>query len=374
MLEVIESGVLYRNPHPDLRAVHACFPMCLQLSAEELICVYRHGSAFASVDGRIAKLRSRDAGRTWVDEGLAWDDPPAQAHYCYRGPGLTRLADGRLLMVASRWDRSDPDRTMYNPATEGYLPCDIVMFASEDQGRTWSPPWVVGLPPGLVANNSGPAIELPGGRLVLPVESWKAYDDPEPPPQRALALFSEDGGQSWGELTVVGDGVADGVYYWDQGMVGLGGGRLLVTAWTHDAATDKDVFVHRILSADGGRTWSPPEPTNLQGQVTFPVDLGEGRLLAVYNRRYGDRPGVMAALSADGGATWDLAGQVAVWDAVGQANVGVAAGARELQQHITIAFGKPVAIRLSDGDVLASFWCTQACVTHIRWCRLRVGG
>ena len=109
------------------------------------------------------------------------------------------------------------------------------------------------------------------------------------------------------------------------------------------------------------------------GQVTHPTDLGDGRLLAVYNLRYGDRPGVMAVLSEDEGRTWNLEGQVAIWDAIGQANIGVAAGARELQKHMTIAFGKPVAVRLADGDVLASFWCTQSCVTHIRWCRLRVG-
>ena len=80
----------------------------------------------------------------------------------------------------------------------------------------------------------------------------------------------------------------------------------------------------------------------------------------------------MATLSEDGGKTWDLDNQVAIWDAYGEARVGVAAGGRELQQHVTIAFGKPDAQLLADGDILATFWCTQACVTHIRWCRLRV--
>ena len=56
--------------------------------------------------------------------------------YCYRGPALARLGGGSLLMVASRWDRTDPDMPMYNPATEGFVPCDTVLFRSRDLGRT----------------------------------------------------------------------------------------------------------------------------------------------------------------------------------------------------------------------------------------------
>ena len=374
MIEIIDSGILYRNPQPDLRSVHACFPVILPLSRDEMICVYRRGSAFASVDGRTGRLRSTDGGRTWIEEGLMWDGSEDDRSYCYRGAGLTMLSDGTILSVGSRFDRSDPDKPMFNPETEGYLPTEIVLFRSEDRGHSWSSPQVVPLPEGLTANNSGPILELSNRRWLLPIETWKSYEDPTPPKQRAMVLFSNDRGSTWGAPLTNGDGVADGVYYWDQRIIPLGGDRLLAMFWTHSLATDKDISVHRATSEDGGTTWTNPEATNIQGQVTCPVNLGSNRTLAVYNLRYADRPGIMAASSEDEGRTWDLGNQVTVWDAFGQANIGAAAGERELQQHVTIAFGKPEAQLLDDGDVLVSFWCTQACVTHIRWCRLSVSG
>jgi len=372
MIEIVDSGILFRNPHPDLRPIHACFPLTLQLSSREMICIYRHGSALGSVDGRVAQLRSPDGGRTWTNEGIIWDGSRDDRNYCYRGACPSMLSDGTIVISCSRFERLDPDQPLFNPETEGTLPCQVVLFRSGDGGHNWTAPQVVPLPDGIIGNNSGSIIETGDGRLLMPIETWKAYEDPTPPKQRAMALFSDDRGKTWGEPTVVGDGVADGVYYWDQRMIKLSDGRLFVMFWTHSLAADKDIAVHRAISEDGGRTWTKPEATNIKGQVTYPAQLRDGRMLAAYNLRYADQPGVMATLSEDGGRTWDLSNQVAVWDAGGQARVGVAAGNRELQQHVTISFGFPSARLLDDGEVLASFWCTEACVTHIRWCRIRV--
>ena len=80
----------------------------------------------------------------------------------------------------------------------------------------------------------------------------------------------------------------------------------------------------------------------------------------------------MAVLSENGGKTWDLTHQTTVWDAQGRANIGVASQERALADMVTFGFGKPDARKLINGDILVSFWCTEACVVHIRWCRLRV--
>jgi hypothetical protein len=78
------------------------------------------------------------------------------------------------------------------------------------------------------------------------------------------------------------------------------------------------------------------------------------------------------ALSADNGLTWDLDNQLLLWDASGRDRLGVNAPESYPRSHDTIAFGAPTAMRLGDGDILVSFWCTDMAITHIRCARLRV--
>ena len=82
------------------------------------------------------------------------------------------------------------------------------------------------------------------------------------------------------------------------------------------------------------------------------------------------KPGILVALSEDEGKTWDLEHQVMAWDAVGQEFLGVSRKPTYPASHDNIAFGKPNTARLPGGDILSSWWCTQACVTHIRYARL----
>ena len=95
-------------------------------------------------------------------------------------------------------------------------------------------------------------------------------------------------------------------------------------------------------------------------------------MLNVYTRRDGPQPGFFAALSDDEGRTWDVDNQVCVWDATGRDKLGVEAPDTYPRSHDTIAFGAPRAIRLADGDVLATYWCTEMSLTHVRCARLRV--
>jgi hypothetical protein len=75
MIKILDEDILYRNPLPQLRMVHTCHPVTQQLSKEELLCVYRRGTAFESADGVIGKLRSTDGGKTWdiTHQITVWD-------------------------------------------------------------------------------------------------------------------------------------------------------------------------------------------------------------------------------------------------------------------------------------------------------------
>jgi hypothetical protein len=371
-LRIVNSGVLYRNPLPGHQCVHASIPFVLEIAPREFLCVYRRGTAFYSADGVLARLRSSDDGETWAEEGLVWDPGMDERPYSYAAPSLTRLKDGSLTLVGFRVDRNEPGKLMVNPDTGGFLAVEVVLFRSSDNGRTWSAPEVIEIPGNMILDFSGPVVELDNGRWFLPFDMGKAYDDPEPVKAVMVGLFSGDGGRRWGDTVTLADGGAEGKGYWHGRVIKLLDGRLFTLLWTGDRKTGKFLDIHRTVSDGQGRNWSKPEPTGIPGQTSWAVDLGEGRMVAAYTYREGGRPGIMAVLSGDGGKTWDLDGQVRLWDATGRETVGVAVKDTYPQSHDVIAFGKPQATRTSNGEVLASFWCTEACITQARWARLRV--
>jgi hypothetical protein len=80
----------------------------------------------------------------------------------------------------------------------------------------------------------------------------------------------------------------------------------------------------------------------------------------------------MATLSEDGGRRWDVENQVRLWDATGWTHIGIPIPDRYPHSHDTIAFGAPTLMTTQEGELYASWWCTYASLTHIRWARLRV--
>jgi hypothetical protein len=154
-------------------------------------------------------------------------------------------------------------------------------------------------------------IQLESGRLLLPV-SRKAGKH-EGDRDESLAMLSDDGGASWR--------LSRGRARLDKprGMqepcaVELADGRVRLLARTGAGS------IHSSLSADGGETWSAPEPTTLTAHCS-PLTLRrarapDGRLVCLYNHAtplkdgpYKDgaffpRTPLVYAVSADDGATW----------------------------------------------------------------------
>jgi hypothetical protein len=69
---------------------------------------------------------------------------------------------------------------------------------------------------------------------MLPIETWKAWDDLDPVKQRVYGLFSTDGGKTWDEHVMVADGAVGNIYYWDVRVLPLANDRVLAFFWTHD--------------------------------------------------------------------------------------------------------------------------------------------
>lgn len=372
-LRIVHHGVLYRNPHPGHRAICAFLSNVVPLSDDELLCFYRLGQAFYSHDGRLAMLRSTDGGRTWSEQGLVWDphnDAPEQ--YTYSAPHGSRLAGGTLLVIAHREVVTDEDLLSYNPETGGAKPQESILLRSHDQGRSWSDPEVLQLPPEPVVDTPSSIIELNDGRWFLAGEIWKAWDDPAPLHIKGFAVFSEDQGKTWGNRVEFPSASDAQRMYSHSRYTRMRDGRICALQWSQNIGGQENHDLHFVVCDPTGATWTMPRPTGIRAQTSWVGDRGNGSLAVAYTIREGMNPGIVVALSEDEGKTWDLDHQVVVWDAVGQEFLGVDHKPSYPASHENIAFGKPNTAVLPCGDIIASWWCTQACVTHIRYARLTV--
>lgn len=371
-LELIHEGVLFRNPEPGHRALCAYLPNVVPLGADELLCFYRLGQAFYSLDGRVAQLRSTDGGRTWLDEGLVRDPAQDNLPFTYTAPHGSRLHDGTVLLLAQRHRADDAEAIRFNPATGGMKATEPVLFRSIDGGASWSPPEVLDFgEPGAIDTPSG-VIELPDGRWFLGCETWKTWDDVSPLHIKGFGLFSHDQGRTWGERVDFPSAQDAARMYSHSRYTQMRDGGVGALQWTQSVGGDQNFDLHLVTSDPSGKSWTQPRPTGIAAQTSWLADLGDDRMAAAYTVRTGMTPGIMVALSENGGRTWDLDRQVMVWDAVGQEFLGVSRRPDYPASHDNIAFGKPNLARLASGDLIAAWWCTQACVTHTRYARLAV--
>jgi hypothetical protein len=371
-LKILSEGILYRNPTPGYKAECAYLPNVVPLSEQELICFYRIGSAFYSEDGRLAQLRSTDGGKSWATEGLVWDPAQDRIPYSYTAPHGTRLSDGTLALIASRKDCSVPGQRDFNAETGGIRPREKILLRSTDNGHTWSAPELLHLPGNGLADTPSQIIELNDGRWFLACELWKGWDDTRPLHIKGFTIFSADKGKTWTDRVDFTSASDVEKMYSHSRYTRMLDGRVAALQWTQEIGTGKDFDLHFTISDQTGREWSYPRPTGIMGQTSWLADLGDGLLAATYTLRERKRPGTYVVLSEDEGKTWDIEHQVNVWDAVGQEFLGVEHKPSYPASHDNIAFGKPNTARLPNGEIICSWWCTQACVTHARFARLSV--
>jgi len=374
-LRLVDDGILWINSDPAHKHVSVFFPSVVQWSEKEFICLYQRGDGLYAVNNHIAVLRSRDGGVTWNEEGAVHDPSLDDRRYSYHATFTSRLRDGTLVLCPFRADRSDPQQPFFTD-TGGLIANEPVLFTSRDKGQSWSGPTVMSLPKGLNATQAHSIIELDRNRWFAAFDQWPAYDDPGPYRPVMLGFYSNDRGQTWQDPVVMADGSADGKGFWHGRPLRLHDGRFFSLFWSADMTDPErgpvNLPIHYAHADPTGRHWERPAPTSIPGQTNCTTQLPDGRLAAIYTGRECDQPGFMVVLAEDDGRNWDLKNQVRVWDASGWATIGLNSPDRYPRSHDTIAFGAPALITTLNGELFASWWCTYASLTHIRWARIAV--
>lgn len=366
-IQVLDSGLVYRNPKPHLRAVNAWHPSIVLLGDGALLATFDLGQGPESMDYRTYLAHSADEGQTWSEPVRLFQDPVARpATHTVR---TARMSDGTLVGFGARFFRDDPEEGLVNRDNLGFCPMELILLRSADGGATWGVPETISPP--LV----GPAfevchrvVELADGRWLAPASTWRGWDGSAPNGMKAIALVSHDRGRTWPEYVDIMDDYANGVIHWEQSVEQLPDGRLLAVAWAYNLKTDRSEATPYAISEDG-RTFSGRMFTGFRGETTKMISLGDGRILCLYRNQ--EKPGLWAHLARIEGDGWVVLAEEPAWQGA-FSKMGASGLSTSSDELSNLKFGYPSMTRLPSGDVFGVFWCFEDGIYNIRWVRIRL--
>ena len=370
-MQIVDSGTLSRSQAGTTRA-NLTFPNFVMLSNGDVLANWRAGLTKDGDDEHLEFSRSTDGGATWGEpfcpiEAPEMDGVGGTLKICY----ATEISPGRLMGVFMWVDRGTyPGQGSFNADTEGCLPTRLLLAESDDFGDSWSAPRdlpmpeIIG-PPSLTS----PLIVLPDGTLVMSIESNKTYNDGGTWYQRVVMFHSNDQGRTWGEPAVAGFDPSGRIRNWDQ-RVGLApDGRLGAFLWTFDSHADTYLNIQRRISADGGHTWSEAEDLGFTDQAAHPAILPDGRVVFPWVDRFNTHS-IRVRIAAAIDAPFDPDSELVIHEQVDPSEDDVhQGGALGLSVW---SFGLPFADLLPNGDVLVVYYAGSEAAMDVHWARLRV--
>ncbi len=372
-MRIVDTGILARGKEGTSRACHT-FAAFVTLANGACLATCRAGTTKDSEDERILLFRSGDSGRSWQEAGEPFgvqklNGVAGSLKVCY----ITELKPGHL-MAACLWvDRETyPGRRLFNEETEGCLPMAIFLSESYDEGGTWSPLRAVEMPEEIGPPSlTNPLLRLSDGSIALGIETNKHYEDTGIWRQKVVLFLSPDEGRRWGPPLTVARDPDHHIFYWDQRAGVAADGRIAAFHWTYDREQQKYLDVHRCISSDNGRTWSPGEGLGFTDQPSNPAILDDGSVVVAYVDRFGTHS--IRARKAPGiDRPFDPQSEVLIYshDRERTGGAGGQTAAELLGEMLLWAFGLPFAGVLPGGDVLVLYYAGNGSAMDIRWARL----
>jgi hypothetical protein len=368
-INIVDTGVVYRNPKPALVSRHAYFPSLMALPNGDIVATMDIGSAFEAVDIRSYVCRSSDQGKTWTQPVQIFE-PDESRHPISTTCRVNSLPDGSLIGWACLFDRTRTDMGLADPRTGGFVRTEFAVVRSNDGGNSWSELRPVELPVDWDYFETCSPPVIVGDRILVPSSPMKstAGEYPDIPP--GVAFTSMDGGKTWPEMVTLIPGGQSDPSAWELKLTTLSDGRALAVCWSHDPVSNTVVDNRWVVSSDGGASFSEPASTGIHGETCTPIGLEDNRVLSLYRRS--DKPGVWAQLAQVDNGSWTSLADQAVWGGPGYTDGRLDSGGL-FENMSDLQMGLPTLIHLPGGDVLAAFWCVEHCVSNIRWYRIKIG-
>jgi hypothetical protein len=368
-IDIVDTGVIYRNPMPALVSRHAYFPSLVALPNGDLVAAMDIGSAFEAVDVRSFVCRSSDQGKTWSEPAQIFE-PDESRHPVSTTCRINLLPDGSLIGWVCLFDRTRTDMGLADPKTDGFVRTDFAVTRSKDGGKSWSQPVPVSLPVDWHHFETCSPPVPTADRVLVPSAPLKNTAGDYPAIHSGVAFTSLDGGESWSELATLFPGGQADPTAWEMKLTTLSDGRVLTVCWSYDPGSNKTIDNRWAVSTDGGATFAEPRSTGIHGETCTPIALGDNHVLCVY-RRF-DKPGLWSQLARVGTDSWTPLADQLVWSGPGYTGDRLDGGGL-FDNMSGLQMGLPTLVQLPGGDVLAAFWCVEHCVSNIRWYRIRIG-
>ena len=244
---------------------------------------------------RISGRISNDGGRTWSSKFTLQDRTTLNVKH----PNLLLLPSGDILLFYSVWVDLSKDRRIFYKR-------------SSDLCETWSQPIQLAPTGGFYALNAGRAFIHSSGRIILPA-MWGAFEGGPSDHFFAMCFYSDDDGRTWQQSDNKFDLPRRGAM--EPAIAERRDGSLLTVLRTDLGE------LYKAVSHDRGQTWSEPETTGLPAPQASPFLTTipkTGDLLLVWNNTkpwaltrpnsnnyHNPRNPLTAAVSKDGGKTWE---------------------------------------------------------------------
>jgi sialidase-1 len=364
MIDYLEGQIVYENPKPHLHSRHGYFPGTVRLTSGELVTLFVMAEAFEAANATTCVTRSKDLGRSWELQGAMHSrSQPEPAISDYLKPTL--LSDGSLLAVGYRFHRTDSEQPIVIGETGGFQPGDNVVSFSNDGGRSWAELTVIERCCPESIEISGPAIETQSGDLLALGALLPLPDGSNPSGPVGVLLRSRDKGRSWMQETRYFD--QSNVVPYESRICEMQPGRLAVIVWAYDKTAGKNLPNQVVVSHDNGHTWSKPIDTAHMGQSSYLLWMGEDMLLSCHAHR-GSDAGLYLRVVNFKNDLWEPVEESVVWGSSKQTTDGQAMK----QMFLSLRFGQPSLLQLTSSEFLLVHWSIEDGQGKIRSHRLRV--
>ena len=366
MIAVRETGLVYRNPRPELRSRHTWHPTIVRFDDGEMLVTFDIAEADVALDYRTYATHTTDGGTTWTAPERVVPDPPGRP--TTQSVRSSLMSDGSVVAMGGLMYRDDPEASVVNVPSIGYTEMELILTRSLDRGHTWTP--IERIEPPLV----GPAFEvchsiteLRDGRWVWPCSTWMGWDGDAPNGMNAILLVSEDKGRTWTSYITEFDRWDERIIHWEQQFLELRR-RPLADRRLGRRPRDRQDAGHAVRDQPRPGCNMEARPDRLS-RSDHQDDRTAGRqdprrcIAATTSRASGRR---LARVEGD---TWTNLETVPLWRGQSSGMTGESNPGAELAQ---LKFGFPQMVLEPDGAVFLVFWCEEDCIKNIRWLRIDV--